>query len=135
MCNLTPEDSDILKILWKRGEISPLFSTIFCYLLFDFHVKTGTKFSLRDKRSRHNGSRLYIRLCRGASNEYPQRVLFFCLVFFFFFMQNQENCQYVFWCFFFWFFFVLLKIYLLKCDKLLTCYKSIVPSPKNKNEM
>ena len=26
------------------------FSTIFCYLLLDFHVKTGTRFSLRDKR-------------------------------------------------------------------------------------
>ena len=27
-----------------------LFSPIFCYLLLDFHVKTGIKFSLRDKR-------------------------------------------------------------------------------------
>ena len=27
-----------------------LFSTIFCYLLLDFLVKTGTRFSLRDKR-------------------------------------------------------------------------------------
>ena len=26
-----------------------LFSTIFCYLLLDFHVKTGTRFSLQDK--------------------------------------------------------------------------------------
>ena len=26
-----------------------LFSTIFCYLLFDFHIKTGIRFSLRDK--------------------------------------------------------------------------------------
>ena len=40
----------------KGGEIalSPeeqflLFSTIFCYLL-DFNVKTGTRFSLRDKQ-------------------------------------------------------------------------------------
>ena len=34
---------DILKILWKRGEIASLeqfllFSTIFCYLLLDFHL-------------------------------------------------------------------------------------------------
>ena len=36
-CNLTPEDRDILKILWKRGAVS-LFSIIFCYLLLDFHV-------------------------------------------------------------------------------------------------
>ena len=41
--NLTPEVRNILKILWKRGEIAPkeqflLFSTIFCYLLLDFHV-------------------------------------------------------------------------------------------------
>ena len=27
-----------------------LFSTIFCYLLLDFHVKTGTGFSLQDKQ-------------------------------------------------------------------------------------
>ena len=55
LCNLTPEVRDILKILWKRDETAPeeqffLFSTIFCYLLLDFHVKTGTRFSLRDKQ-------------------------------------------------------------------------------------
>ena len=55
ICNLTPEDRDILKILWKRGEIAPkeqflLFSTIFCYLILDFHAKTGTRISLRDKQ-------------------------------------------------------------------------------------
>ena len=49
ICNLTPEVTDILKILWKRGEIA-LYSTIFFHLLLDFHVKTGTKFLLRDKR-------------------------------------------------------------------------------------
>ena len=46
---------DILKILWKRGVIAPkeqflLFSTIICCLLVDPCVKTGTRFSLRDKR-------------------------------------------------------------------------------------
>ena len=45
----------MLKILWKRGEIAPeeqflLLSTIFCYLILDFYVKTGIQFSLRDKR-------------------------------------------------------------------------------------
>ena len=45
----------MLKILWKMGEIAPgkqflPLSTIFCYLLFDFYVKTGIRFSLRDKR-------------------------------------------------------------------------------------
>ena len=55
ICNLTPEVRDILKILWKREEIAPeeqflLFFIIFCYLLLDFHVKTGTRFSLPDKR-------------------------------------------------------------------------------------
>ena len=55
ICNLTPEDRDILKILWKRGEIAPkeqflLFSTIFCYMSLDFYAKTGTRFSLPDKR-------------------------------------------------------------------------------------
>ena len=44
-----------MKILWKRGEIAPmeqflLFSTIFCYLLLYFNVKTWTSFSLRDKQ-------------------------------------------------------------------------------------
>ena len=45
----------MLKILWKRGEIAPeeqflLLPTIFCYLMLDFYVKTGIRFSLRDKR-------------------------------------------------------------------------------------
>ena len=45
----------MLKILWKRVEIAPeeqflLLSTMFCYLLLDFYVKTGIRFSLRDKR-------------------------------------------------------------------------------------
>ena len=48
MCNWTLEVRDILKILWKRGEIA-LFHNIF-YMLLDFHVKAGTRFSLRDKR-------------------------------------------------------------------------------------
>ena len=43
----------MLKILWKRGEITPeeqflLLSTIFCYLMFDFYVKRRIRFSLRD---------------------------------------------------------------------------------------
>ena len=57
VCNLTPGVKDVLKIFWKRGEIAHnhneqflLLSTIFCYLLLDFHVKTGTRFSARDKR-------------------------------------------------------------------------------------
>ena len=45
----------MLKILWKRGEIAPeeqflLLSTILCYLILDFYVKTRIRFSLRDKR-------------------------------------------------------------------------------------
>ena len=41
--------------MWKRGEIAPkeqflLFSTIFCCLLVDLCVNTGTRFSLQDKR-------------------------------------------------------------------------------------
>ena len=45
----------MLKILRKRGEIAHyeqflLLSTVFCYLLLDFHIKTGTRFSPRDKR-------------------------------------------------------------------------------------
>ena len=45
----------MLKILWKRGEIAPeeqcfLLSTIFCYLMLDFYVKTRIRVSLRDKR-------------------------------------------------------------------------------------
>ena len=41
-------------MLWEREEIAPeqflLLSTIFCCLLLDFLVKTGTIFSPRDKR-------------------------------------------------------------------------------------
>ena len=42
--------------MWKRGEIAPYeqflpLSTIFYHLLQDYHVKTGTKFLFRDKRS------------------------------------------------------------------------------------
>ena len=40
----------MLKILWKRGEQFLLLSTIFCYLMLDFYVKTRIRFSLRDKR-------------------------------------------------------------------------------------
>ena len=63
ICNLTPEVRDILKILWKRGEIAPqeqflLFFTIFCYLFLHCHIKTGTRISLRDKRGRDNEGRL-----------------------------------------------------------------------------
>ena len=45
----------MLKILWKRGEIAPeeqffFLSTVFCYLMLDFCVKTRVGFSLRDNR-------------------------------------------------------------------------------------
>ena len=45
----------MLKILWKRGKIAPEeqflpLSTIFYYLMLDFYVKTGIRFSLRHKR-------------------------------------------------------------------------------------
>ena len=45
----------MLKILWKRGEIDPeeqflRLSTILCYLMLDFYVKRGIRFSLRDKQ-------------------------------------------------------------------------------------
>ena len=55
----------MLKILWKREEIAPeehflLLSIIFCYLMLDFYVKTRTRFSLRDNRSRDHGGRLYL---------------------------------------------------------------------------
>ena len=43
-----------LEIYWKycgkEEKLLLLFSTIFCYLLLDVRVKTGTRFSLRDKR-------------------------------------------------------------------------------------
>ena len=55
ICYLTLEVRNMYKIMWKRGEIAPeeqflLFSTIFSYLFLDFHVKTGTRISLRYKR-------------------------------------------------------------------------------------
>ena len=36
----------MLKILWKRREIAPIFS----YLMLDCYVRTRIRFSLRDKR-------------------------------------------------------------------------------------
>ena len=54
ICNWTLDVRDILKILWKRGEmfgaISPLFHKMFFCLLLDVHVSARTRFSLRDKR-------------------------------------------------------------------------------------
>ena len=46
---------DVLKIFRKRGEIAHneqflLLSTIICYLLLDLRVKTGARFSPRDKQ-------------------------------------------------------------------------------------
>ena len=45
----------MLKILWKRAEFAPeeqflLLSTIYCYLVLEFCVKTRIRCSLRDKR-------------------------------------------------------------------------------------
>ena len=47
MRNWTLEVRDILKYCGKEEKF---FSTIFFYLLLDFHVSAGTRFSLRDKR-------------------------------------------------------------------------------------
>ena len=49
LCNLTPLVRNILKVLWKSGEIAPqeqflLFSTIFCNLILDFCVQQGPHF-------------------------------------------------------------------------------------------
>ena len=50
ICNLTPEVKRYVeKYCGKEEQFLP-FSTIFWYLLLDFHVRTGTIFSLRDKR-------------------------------------------------------------------------------------
>ena len=46
ICNLTPK----LEIYWKYLRSNFFSSTIFCYLLVDLCVKTGTRFPLRDKR-------------------------------------------------------------------------------------
>ena len=45
---LTPKVRAIWKILWKRG-MENIVENIY-YLFLDFHVKTGTRFLLRDKR-------------------------------------------------------------------------------------
>ena len=52
ICNWTLEIRDILKILWKKGEIAP-FSPLFHNILLSivrFYLSAGTRFSLRDKR-------------------------------------------------------------------------------------
>ena len=56
-------------MMWKRGEIAHveqflLFSTIFSFLLLDFHVKQGPGFHfekavIQDQQSRDNESQLY----------------------------------------------------------------------------
>ena len=53
ICNWTLKVRDISKILWKRGErsnVSSFQQYFFYYLLLDFHVQAGARFSLRDKR-------------------------------------------------------------------------------------
>ena len=50
ICYWTLEVRDILKILWKRGEIFSSFPQYSFYLLLDSHVKAGTRFSLWNKR-------------------------------------------------------------------------------------
>ena len=49
ICNLNPEVRDILKKMWKRGEISPIFHNILLPFV-RFSCVTGTRFSLRNKR-------------------------------------------------------------------------------------
>ena len=49
-CNLTPL---VRNTCWKycgKGEKFLFLSTIFCYLILDFSIKTRIRFSLRDKR-------------------------------------------------------------------------------------
>ena len=46
ICSLTPEVRDILKILWKRGEISPLFDNILLPVFYISMLKQGQDFHL-----------------------------------------------------------------------------------------
>ena len=61
-CNLTPEVRDILKILWKRGEISS-FSQYFIVICFPClnrdQIFTSRWAVIRDKQIRDNKSRLF----------------------------------------------------------------------------
>ena len=79
--------------MWKRGEIAPkeqflLFSTIFCYLLLDFHIENRDQIFTsrwavsRDKRSWDNESLLYFSYFSLKTNEYPQ-----CM----FLWRNKKN--------------------------------------------
>ena len=63
MCNWTLEVRDIFKYCGKKEKLllrsnSSSFPQYF-YMLLDFHVKAGTRFSLRDKQGRDNESQLY----------------------------------------------------------------------------
>ena len=54
ICNWTFEVGDMLKILWKRGEIAPeeqflLFSTICFYLLLVFMLRQGPDFHFKKR--------------------------------------------------------------------------------------
>ena len=69
----------MLKILWKMGEIAPgeqflPLSTIFYYLILEFYVKTGIRFSLRDKRLFEITE---VEITRVDSNLIPWLVIFF----------------------------------------------------------
>ena len=62
MCDKTPEVRDILKILWKRGEIAPNFSSFPQYFFTCCSIsmfRQGPDFHF-EKRVRDSESQLYI---------------------------------------------------------------------------
>ena len=64
ICNWTLEIRDILKILWKRGEIAPLFHNILLLALRisslgRYQIFISRQAVIRDKRGRDNESELY----------------------------------------------------------------------------
>ena len=85
----------MLKILWKRGKIAPKeqflpLSTIFYYLMLDFYVKTGIRFSFRDKRlfeiteveiTRVDCIYEIKKIAKAKLQAYLQRILFSCSLF------------------------------------------------------
>ena len=63
ICNLTPEVRDILKILWKRGEIASLFPNILLpvvrFSCLSRNQIIASRYAvIRDKRFRDNESQL-----------------------------------------------------------------------------
>ena len=91
MCNWTLEVRDILKILWKRGEISTI-----CFLHVRFsclgrdQIFTSRYAGIPDKRGQDSESQLYLKLLRLEIQDSHHGRHLESLFFDFFFLLKQN---------------------------------------------